>query len=295
MLTVPTSLVVALLRARRASRAFVSVEGAHVRLRERTLRPQAYGPPRGLRKDVRIEVDRQNGWPVFTLHPTASETRGGVVYVHGGAWVNEVAPQHWALAARIAVEAHKVVTLPIYPLVPYGTAANTTDTFVHLVLQSQELWGPTSLAGDSAGGQIALSTALRLRDRGVVLPRVVLLSPALDLTISNPDIARVQPTDPWLATDGVRVFCELWRGDLGGRDPLVSPLFGELAGLGPLTVLTGTRDILNPDARLLQDRARAAGVSLDFHEEAGQVHVYALTPTAAGRRGAQLIIDSLRG
>lgn len=294
VVNVPNALVVALLRARRANRSFVSVAGAERRLREQTLRPAPYGPPRSLRADVHVEAEQRHGWPVFTLRPHASVPVGGVVYVHGGAWVNQIAAQHWALAARIAAEANVAVTVPIYPLVPYGTAANTADTFAALVRESQERWGPTSLAGDSAGGQIALSTALRLRDEGVLLPRVALLSPALDLTISNPEIERVQPTDPWLATRGVRLFCDLWRGDLDGHDPLASPLFGDLGGLGPLTLLTGTRDILNPDARLLRDRARASGVALDFHEEAGAVHVYALIPTAAGRRGAAQLVNSLR-
>lgn len=137
---------------------------------------------------------------------------------------------------------------------------------------------------------MVLSAALALRDEGVRLPVTVLVSPALDLTWSNPRIPVVQPTDPWLATPGGRVLADAWRGDLPLTDPAVSPLYGDLAGLGPLVVFTGTRDVLNPDAHLLVEKARAAGVEAELHEEPGQLHVYPMLPTPAGRRGAQLLV-----
>lgn len=293
MLIVPNAVVGALLRVTRANRAFITEAGARRRIRERTLRPAAYGPPSSLRRDVRVDVERFDGWPVYTVTPTKRRPDGGVVYVHGGAWVNEIVSQHWALAATIAAETGSVVTLPIYPLVPYGTATAAQGGVVALVGRSIERHGPTMLAGDSAGGQIALSAALRLRDEGVVLPMTTLLSPALDLTWSNPRIPVVQPTDPWLGTPGGRVFAEHWSGDLDLTDPTVSPLFGDFAGLGPLTVMSGTRDVLNPDAHLLVERAGAAGVSIDFHEGEGQFHVWPLLPTRAGHAAQRTLVASL--
>jgi acetyl esterase/lipase len=61
-----------------------------------------------------------------------------------------------------------------------------------------------------------------------------------------------------------------------------------------LTVLSGTRDVLNPDAHLLVDRATAAGVEVDFQEQGGQLHVYPLLPTRVGRTARDLIIDRVR-
>lgn len=152
------------------------------------------------------------------------------------------------------------------------------------------------LAGDSAGGQIALSVALLLRDDcGVVVPRTVLISPVLDISLTNPLIAAVEPTDPWLGREALLVFAERWRADLSLTDPRVSPLAADLSGLGPLTVLTGTRDILNPDARLLAQKATAAGVTIDYHEHPGLVHVYPLTPTPEGRAARATIVERLRG
>jgi acetyl esterase/lipase len=73
----------------------------------------------------------------------------------------------------------------------------------------------------------------------------------------------------------------------------VSPLAGDLAGLGPLTVFSGTHDVLNPDAHLLLDRAKTAGVDLEFHEGEGQVHVYPLLPTRTGEAARAIITERL--
>ncbi|RZU31554.1 alpha/beta hydrolase fold domain-containing protein [Blastococcus saxobsidens] len=267
-------------------------------VRERLLRPVPYGPPRGLRS-VRIErdVEHGTGWPVYRVLPRNRTPTGAAVYVHGGAWVNQIHPLHWRLVAGLAARSGAAITVPIYPLAPIGTAAVVVPAVADLVggLVLRHGAGQVTVLGDSAGGQIALSAALLLRDRGVPPHRTVLISPALDLTLANPGIDLVEPTDPWLARPGTHAAIDLWRGDLPRTDPVVSPLFGDLAGLGPLTVFSGTRDITSPDTRLLVERARAAGVHVDHHEEEGLVHVHALLPVPEGRRARRLIVDVLTG
>jgi len=282
------------LRAARANAIFVNPARAEEHLIRRSIRPCPFGPPPWLRRDVAVSVDHAPGWPVYTLTPKSAGTRGAVVYVHGGGWVNQIVPQHWQLAAQIAAVARLAVMVPIYPLAPLGTAGPVVAAVAELVGAGTARHGRISLAGDSAGGQIALSAAIMLRDGpGIILPDTVLISPALDLSLSNPQIDLVQPTDPWLGRGGMRVFIEHWRGNLPVDDPRVSPLAANLQGLGPLTVFSGTRDILNPDARLLLEKATAAGVGVDFHEAPGLVHVYPLTPTAEGRAARRLIVERL--
>ncbi|RJK94920.1 alpha/beta hydrolase fold domain-containing protein [Vallicoccus soli] len=287
--------VEALLRASRANRWFVDAGAARRHVRERALRPRPYGPPRLLRRDVAVSVDHAAGVPVYALAPRSGAARGAVVYVHGGAWVEEIAPQHWRLCAQVAAEAGTTVLVPVYPLVPFGTAEQVVGAVVDLVLRAVDAHGGACLAGDSAGGQVALSSALVLRDRhGVVLPRTVLVAPALDLSLTNPGIDAVQPSDPWLGREGTRVLIEHWRGGLPLDDPRVSPLCGDPAGLGPLTVFSGTRDITRPDIELLVARARAAGVAVELHDGVGQLHVYPLLPTPEGRAARAVLVDRLR-
>jgi acetyl esterase/lipase len=261
------------------------------------VRPVPYGPPRGLRSvEIEVDVRSDTGWPVYRVLPRRRTPTRAAVYVHGGAWVNQIHPLHWRLVAGLAVRSGTAVTVPIYPLAPVGTAATVVPPVADLVAALVDRYGAGHVAalGDSAGGQIVLSAAMLLRDRGLPpLHRTVLISPALDLTLANPEIDLVEPQDPWLARPGTRAAIELWRGDLSIKDPLVSPLFGELTGLGPLTVFSGTRDITSPDTRLLVGRARAAGVQVDHHEEEGLVHVHPLLPVPEGRRARQLMATLL--
>lgn len=299
-LTVAESVIPLILKARGANKPFVTEAGARKHLKKRYLRPIPFGPPARLR-GVRVErrLSDPSGWPVYDVYSgnkTLSRRATGcvVVYLHGGGWVNEIASQHWQIIARIARETGQRVVVPIYPLLPLGNAREVCETTVNLVRAEVEAASQVRIAGDSSGGQIALSVALKLRDAGIRLQGITLLAPALDLTWTNPGIDIVQPSDPWLGVPGGRVLSEAWRGSDDVTDPVVSPLFGDMAGLGPLTILAGTRDVLNPDAHQLRCKAEAAGVSVTWHEAPDQLHVFALLPTKAGELGAQQIVASLK-
>ncbi len=283
------------LRVIRANRVFATAAAARAHLAERAAHPVSFEPPRRPRSDVVVERTDRGGWPVYTLRPRDHAPTGAVVYAHGGAWVNEIAVQHWRLAAQIAVESGTTVVVPIYPLIPFGSAAAVVAGVAALAYELHEKHGAVVLAGDSAGGQISLSAAFALRDvHGTSAALTLLIAPGVDGSLSNPDIDAVQPSDPWLARDGLRVLIDVWRAELALDDPRVSPLFGDFTGLGPLCLFHGTRDILNPDARLLVAAARAAGVTVDDHEGEGLVHVYPLTPTREGRESRALIVERVR-
>jgi len=293
-------------RATRGNRIFASAEAAEKHMAARSQKPRSHQPPRSLRRDVSVEIGTRGGWPVYTVMPRAGSPVasgsvdsprspvGSVVYLHGGAWVNEVAVQHWHLVAQIAAEANTTVILPIYPLVPKGTALTVNDGVVDLALTAQRDFGSVALAGDSAGGQIAITAALTLRnEHQISLPLTVLISPAVDPSMKNPQMDVVQPSDPWLAKPGNVVFLKAWRAGISVDDPRVNALEADLRGLGPLLLFSGTRDILNPDARLLVDRARDAGVDVDYREIDGLLHVYPLTPTREGSEARRHIVTRL--
>lgn len=284
------ALVIAYLRANRRNRIWTDATAAEAHLAARVLRPVSYAPPHRLGPAVTLSRrDSPLGWPLYAITPTQTPPRGTVIYAHGGGWVNEIVVQHWRLCAQIAAAAAATVLVPIYPLIPFGDAATVVDGIADIAAREGSS-GPLVLAGDSAGGQIVLSSAMVLRDRHGVQPaRTILIAPGLDATLANPDIPGVEATDPWLGRPGIRVFTRHWRGSLALTDPRVSPLFGELEGLGPMTMFSGTRDLLNPDARLLVQRATRAGVALEYHEQPGAVHVYPLLPTASGATARRLI------
>jgi acetyl esterase/lipase len=238
-------------------------------------------------------IEHDGDVPVYTVRSASGAPKVHVLYTHGGGWVHEISPQHWALITQLAAEAQAVVTVPIYPLLPYGDAAAANGLVLRLHERLAGSGVEVVLAGDSAGGQIALSGAMSLRDRGVERLRTLLISPALDLSLTNPRVPEVAPHDPWLGIDGIRHLADQWRAGIALDDPMVSPICGDLPGLGPMLLLSGTRDVLNPDAVLLAEKARAAAVEVDYDEQAGAVHVFALLPTPTGVRTRARIVQWL--
>lgn len=237
-------------------------------------------------------------WPIYTVSPAGGRARHRAVYLHGGGWVNEIEPAHWRLVAQLAAETQTSVRVPIYPLVPWGTAGDVVPWIAELI--TAEIANPgaeaTFVLGDSAGGQIALSSAIYLRDNNSEQPRrLFLIAPVLDAAMSNPAIAAVEPSDPWLSCAGVHVYAQHWRGQLSLEDPMVSPLCASLDGLTAITIFSGTRDILNPDARLLAGKAAAAGVDVDYVQGEGMVHVYPLLPIPEGRAARRHIVGAING
>lgn len=268
------------------------------------LRPTSFAPPRRMIRSsssVEVSVDRSSGWPVYTVTPRdpSARTQRRVVYSHGGAWVKDITSWHWRFIAELALSSGATFIVPIYPLAPFATAGDVVPRVAQLLGDQAAQVGAENVVamGDSAGGQISLSAALELTASGVRLGDTVLIAPALDLTLQNPDIPAVEAVDPWLAREGTRECIELWRGERGLDDPMVSPLAASaesLGALGPVVIFAGTLDIVIPDCRLLAAKARAAGVEIQLHEGAGQVHVYPLLPIPEGKDARRVIAGRLR-
>ena len=119
-----------------------------------------------------------------------------------------------------------------------------------------------TIMGDSSGGGISLALAQRLREDGHEQPgHVVLLSPWLDATLSNPEIAEFDKIDPFLGVAGLKYGGEVYARDVDPKSYLVSPVYGSLKDLAPVTLFIGTRDILYPDCRKLRDKAHVEGAT----------------------------------
>lgn len=244
-------------------------------------------PPRRDRLDVGLR--QVAGFPVHALRAHGGPALpGSVVLLHGGAYVASIHAVHWRLAGDLAALGCEVL-VPHYGLAPQH-GPEEAHRLVHEVLAGID--GPSYLLGDSAGGGLALAATQTWLAGGGVPPRgLTLIAPWLDLAIRNPDVDAIEPHDPWLARPGLRPVAEAWAGALSMDDPRVSPLFGSMAGLPPLDLYVGTRDIGLADARLLVERAP----QVRYHEEPGAVHVYPLLPfVPEGVRARREILAQVR-
>lgn len=263
------------------------------RFRARLHAPKPAGdPPAGLRRRHRVAECTVDGFRCFTVTGSAAPADGPVVlYLHGGAYVSRIARQHWALVSRLA-DAGARVHVPLYGLAPQHTAAAAYDLLERLYDDDLAAAADRlTVMGDSAGGGLALGLAQVLRDTGRPSPRALsLIAPWVDVACRNPRIAAIEPVDPWLSTVGAKIAGRVWAGDVDLDDPRVSPVLGSMAGLPPIDLYYGDRDITYADAELIAAPARAAGVRVDLTVAPGACHVYPLTPTRVGRRARARIV-----
>ena len=248
-------------------------------------------PPAKALGDSRVSTHRVRGRDVHVVRGpghTASAA-GAVVYLHGGAYTNEVVDQQWAFVAALAARTGVEVHVPIYGLAPHHTASEAVDLVAEVVHGLVAQGRSVVLLGDSAGGGLALvaaqqaAPAVRQRVAGLLL-----IAPWIDLTMANPAVDAVEPTDSWLTRAGLHPIARSWAGDLALDDPVVSPLFGDLTGLPPVEVWVGTRDITAPDCRELE-RRMPDGAAFALHVEDGAIHDYPLLPTPEGRAASREI------
>ena len=262
----------------------------------RMAQPKRSGePPRALRRRHEVVSRRVEGFPVHTVAPRGRRPERAAVWLHGGAYISAIAAQHWTLVSRLA-DAGVRVEVPIYGLAPQHTHRDAYPfvTAVYRDLLGQVDASAVTLAGDSAGGGLALGLAQTLDGAGLPQPRrLVLVSPWLDLTISNPAVASVR--DPWLSPAGLVEAGRAWAGGEDPTGPRLSPLNGPLAGLAPMHVYVGTREIVLPDALVLRDRAVAAGADLQLTVCPGAVHDYPILPVPEGRAAAREIVREIAG
>ena len=242
-------------------------------------------PPKGILKTVSAEVAHTLGFPVWTLTPKSGGTDLQMLYLHGGAYVGDASIIHWNLCAEIARASGATVVLPIYPLAPEATWSTSFDALLQLARGSGG--SAPVLMGDSAGGGLALALAQRVAASGGS-PRVALISPWLDVTMSDPTTPTYDRADPILSAPFLEVAGRFWAGSDDPRRAEVSPQFGSLRGIRELLLFSGSRDVLYPQALRLVADAKAAGVSCTAHLEEGLVHVYPLLPIpeAKGPRAA---------
>ncbi|MFM0738449.1 alpha/beta hydrolase [Paraburkholderia xenovorans] len=216
------------------------------------------------------------------LERTGGMSVGGpvVLYCHGGGYYFCSPRTHRSIVFPLATRADAPVFSLDYRLAPEHRfpAALEDATAAYRQLLADGI-APESIvmAGDSAGGGLALATLLALRDAGTPLPAGCLLfSPWTDLAASGATISSNDGLDPMFSGAAIALAAKLYLGDTPADHPLASPVYADLRGLPPLFIMAGSTEVLLDDSRRIADNARAAGVECEFEVWKKMPHVWPL-------------------
>ena len=260
----------------------------------------SYRPPKALAAEFAIEDARHGSARVVWLQ-AAQRHRGVVVFLHGGSYIIGPGRNQWGWLAEIQRRTQLAVASVIYrmpPDDPFPAALDDALAAIRGMSEAGQLQdGPWVLAGDSAGGGLAITTQRILLNEQTAKPSgLVLTAPWVDLTLTNPELSDSQRTDPLLHTGWLLWAARLYAGGVPLDDPRLSPINGSFAGFPPVHLDVGTRDLFLPDVRRVRDELRAAGVEVDYLEQEGGVHDFAhLVRTPEGRRATETQADWTSG
>lgn len=214
-----------------------------------------------------------NGNDLYTLENDRAESI--LFYLHGGAYAYGISEKQVKFCDDMAQRLNAKVYIPLYPLTPQATCRDAYPFLDAAYAEALKEGKPIYLIGDSAGGGLALGFTEYLRDNGTQLPqKMFLLSPWVDVTMSDPAIAEYEQKDLMLSSYGLIELGKLWAGELDTKDPSVSPLYGEMKGLPPTMIFTGTDEVMVPDNTTLYHKMRKAGVDCSLIFGEGLWHVF---------------------
>lgn len=221
------------------------------------------------------------GVPVEWVVPPAARPERVIFYLHGGSYNSGSIQSHRSLAANIANAAKARALVIEYRLAPehrFPAALEDAVSAYRWLVSNGVSHNQVVVAGDSAGGGLALALLVYLRDQGTPLPLgCVCLSPWTDLVCQGESWVQNARKDILLAPEPLRQSAELYLAGADPRNPLASPLYADLKGLPPLLIQVGSEELILSDATGLADRAQAAGVQVTLEVWQGMQHEWHFT------------------
>ena len=227
-------------------------------------------------KNYNIAEEKFAQRKVFVLTPKTEKSNKVILYLHGGAYVGEIEQEHWLFFNEIIKDANATIIVPDYPLAPqynYEDAFNMVLPLYEKIIERVKQEN-LMLMGDSAGAGMSLSLVQKIAEDKLTQPnKTILISPWLDVTMSNKEIDEVQKRDPKLNKNILKIVGIVYaKTEENTTNYLVSPIYGKLEGLENLIIYTGTNDILNPDVHILQQKLS----EIKINEYEGAIHNWIL-------------------
>lgn len=237
-------------------------------------------------EDVTYKSDTVGGVEVIWAYPIGCDKSKVLIYTHGGGFAVGSSSSHRKLAGHMAKALGVSAVVLDYrrsPEHPFPAQLEDAAAVYKALLESGIKAKDIGTIGDSAGGNLAVSSVLKFRELGLELPGfVIAFSPWLDMELTGQTLETKAETDALITVPLLQGMIDMF---LGGdkskvRDPLANPLHADFKGYPPLYINAGGAECLLDDARRLYERAVAFGVQAELSVAEGMQHVF---PFLAGR------------
>jgi acetyl esterase/lipase len=255
--------------------------------------------------DVTVTAAALGGVPTAEITIDGIEPRHVVLYFHGGVYVLGDAFQSADLASQVGRRTGaKVISVDyrLAPENPYPAAVDDALAAYEALLQNGTAPADIVLAGESAGGGLAVATLVNARDRGLPLPAAVfVMSPYADLTLAGTTMKTKAEVDPLMSFENLQARVPDYTSGQDAAVGLISPIFADLSGLPPLVIQAGSHEVLLDDAVRLARQAAIADVEVTLDITPGVPHVFQAYSAildegaAALDRAGQLLSTHLAG
>ncbi len=211
----------------------------------------------------RVDID---GLSAAWIRPDGADEKKTVIHLHGGGYVTGFVDSHLMMCVPMAKALKRNMLMPEYRLAPANpfpaALEDSLKVYRWLLTQGTDA-RDIVISGDSAGGGLALATALALRDAGDPLPAALIcISPWADLTNRGGSHAANAKAESVLRTDVLNEWARYYTDESNLTNPLVSPVYADLHGLPPLLIQVGGDEILLDDSVALAEKAKSAGVDV---------------------------------
>jgi acetyl esterase/lipase len=231
--------------------------------------------PKSMLKKYDVHESIVDNRKVWTIEPKENASDKVVLYLHGGVYLFTIKKYHWKFAEELLLRTNATIVIPDYPLAPNSHGEDAID-FISQVYQELLLKYSTEnivLIGDSSGGGLALGYAMTLRNENKPQPsQIILLSPWLDVTMSNEYILDIDKKDKILGIEPLQIAGKVYAGQLDLKDYRVSPIYGDFSELGRISVFIGTHDLFVADCRKLKRLTETSNISINYFEYPKMFH-----------------------
>lgn len=276
-----------------------------------------YKFPKLIRKKAKITKEICDGMDYYIVN-NKENAKNIILYMHGGCYVDQPLYFHWKFIEQVALNTGYTIYVPIYPKAPNCTYVECYKKVLSLYLEiidgkdngfddENQLQNESNnqvaseienddknivFMGDSAGGGFVIAFAQYLRNSGIKknASNIIMLSPWLDMSLTNPELEEVEKVDPSLSTVGIVEMAKTWAGGSSFDNYMLSPIKGEFKGLGKMTIFVGTHELLLPDARQLKAKLAKENIPLNYFEYKYMNHVFPLFPIIPEAKEAKKII-----